>query len=759
MKRLLSAVLSAAMLCAAPAVTAKSGDIAGFIYSTDIKACINGVWVDSYNIGGRTVVIVEDITNQYKYSNALRTLEIDDFAPERLNVGTTSYDKKPGEAVGRIYETNIKTYFRGKELNAYSLNGKMAVVIEELGDDGGFSDIGGKYIWNPKNRTITLESMYRYPYSMRSMMEEKHYNIVLTEAYGKLEAMPKEAPLDGGYILCEKEISKNAIVPVVYNGETIGYRCSFAQNKFELGDNGEYYLKEIQTPVDYFYTDKVSDMIFQAGEVRITAEDWLRYFELHTSSTVKDSFETDEYIFLYMHSNYIMKGADRLIKLNKADGTKTEYQDLIGTDIYKNFENVTIDEEKEKVYVTYGGEYVIDLKSGELTDYINLDTAIGGGDAPTEIVISDMAFADELNAQMPSDENYMFSPLSIKTALALVANGADGETESEILSAVEIKNIDDFNALSKDFTEKYSQTDILSLSMANSVWINKDKTTQKFSGEFEQIASEYYGATAKSVSGKNAAHEINSWVSDKTDGRIPQVLHSGDDFWAMLVNAIYFKGAWQDEFNEDATKADKFISADGASSQIDFMNKTEWINYTQTKSAEIIELPYKNRADKFDEKGEYLGSDVFDDIDVSMYVIAAENDINPAAELEAAIEGGSFERRYIKLSLPKFKIEYEASLNEMLMNMGIVSAFSENGAQFEKMFDNGNMAFTGVRHKTFITVDEKGTEAAAVTAIGMAGSALPPEPYEIKFNKPFYFVIRDNAGEEILFMGRYAYAG
>lgn len=141
-----------------------------------------------------------------------------------------------------------------------------------------------------------------------------------------------------------------------------------------------------------------------------------------------------------------------------------------------------------------------------------------------------------------------------------------------------------------------------------------------------------------------------------------------------------------------------------------------------------------------------------------MYVIASDEYINVAEELEAAIGDEAFKSSYIKLSMPKFKIEYSESLNYMLQNIGIQTAFEPEKAQFEKMFNSGNMWFTDTIHKTFISVDEKGTEASAVTAISMGGSSLPPEPVELKFNKPFHFAIRDNTSGEILFMGRYAFA-
>lgn len=381
MKKLLSIILCMSMIICEIGALAANGDIAGQIYATDIKTCINGVLVDSYNIGGKTVVIVEDITTQYQYWDEIRTLEIYDFNPERLVSGGNSDNKKAGSVVGNIYETDIKTYFRGRNLTSYSLDGKMAVVVEELGGDNTFSDIGGKYVWNESLRTLNLELMYCYPYSMRNMLEDKDYNIILAENGNTLEAQPISVPLTGGHILCEKEIPENSIIPITYKGEIIGYKCSFEMLALEENENGVRATKERQTPVEYYYVDKVEDIIFEAGIVTPTAEDWLNYFNNHTISTIKDSFETDEYLFLYMFSSYIMKGSDRLIKINKADGTKIEYQNSVNSENYKKFDNVIIDKENEKVYFHYDKDYVIDLKTDEVRIYNKLDTEIGTGSA------------------------------------------------------------------------------------------------------------------------------------------------------------------------------------------------------------------------------------------------------------------------------------------------------------------------------------------------------------------------------------------
>ena len=369
-----------------------------------------------------------------------------------------------------------------------------------------------------------------------------------------------------------------------------------------------------------------------------------------------------------------------------------------------------------------------------------------------------VGFADRLNDYMPKDKNYMFSPFSIRMALGLAANGASNETREEILKTLDISDLDVFNQNSKETIERYSQTDILCLNIANSIWINKDKTQQRFSDEFKGISETFYNADVGIVDNMNAVKEINSWVNDKTNEKIPQILDNSSDFWAMLINAIYFKGTWQNEFGKYATKPDEFTNADGTKKTIDFMNKSEWLHYADVDGIRIVKLPYINRTDKFSEDGEYIDTEIFDDLNVSMYLIDAQQDMDVIAELEEALNKNLFNRTYVGLSMPKFKIEYESELKDILNAMGINTIFDASKSDLSKMFDTENMFCTSVLHKTYIEVDEQGTEAAAVTAIASKGAGMPVEVTEVKFNKPFYFIIRDNMSGDILFMGRFAFA-
>lgn len=364
-------------------------------------------------------------------------------------------------------------------------------------------------------------------------------------------------------------------------------------------------------------------------------------------------------------------------------------------------------------------------------------------------------FADKMTALMPSDRNYMFSPFSVQTALALAANGADGETKSEILSAAGISDLDAFNKASKERMKKYSETDAIKVNIANSIWLNKSRADYTFSDAYNSALSEYYSAESGTVTDSDAVETINKWVSDKTNAKIPTIINNSD-FRAMLVNAVYFKGAWQNEFTEGATAPDTFTNADGTAAQTDFMNDTGWYSYAEANGARILELPYRNFSVKSGENGEYLGTERYD-LDISMYILLSDGAVNPDAAVKSARAAGLFNNTYVRLSMPKFKFDYETSLNDMLKQLGIKKAFGES-ADFSKMFKSGNMQLTDTVHKTYIDVNEKGTEAAAVTGIAMAGSALPPEPIEFKANKPFYFMICDNSDGTVLFAGRYASA-
>ena len=363
-------------------------------------------------------------------------------------------------------------------------------------------------------------------------------------------------------------------------------------------------------------------------------------------------------------------------------------------------------------------------------------------------------FADKLNELMPDDKNYMFSPLSVKMALALAANGAEGETQSEMLAALGIDNLDTFNEHSKELIKTYSEHDVLKLSIANSIWLNESNSKSDFADTYKKTVSDFYSASANTVKSKNAVKEINSWVTDKTNGKITSIINNSE-FDAALLNAVYFKGMWAVEFPEEATKKDEFTNKDGSKSQIDFMNRTGRISYLDKDGITAVKLPYKNRLDKADKDGNPTESDVID-ADVNMYLLMNDADsVNAESFLNKNAD--DFKATKINLSMPKFELSYSVSLSPMLKTLGINKAFDDKTAQFEKMFASGSNFISDVLHKTYIKVTEKDTEAAAVTGVMVGTTALMPEepPIDVKFNKPFTFVIKDDTSGEILFIGEY----
>lgn len=399
--------------------------------------------------------------------------------------------------------------------------------------------------------------------------------------------------------------------------------------------------------------------------------------------------------------------------------------------------------------------------------------------APTIDPNSQNAFAFKMNAEITKNENYMFSPLSIKTALAMTANGADGATRSEILSALGISDLDKFNSDTKALMEKYNGdfdmdrytelseklmngelTDAeyeeyselmreynsgksAQLNIANSIWLNEDyypNSDVKFSSGFESTIKDFYGGESQIVNNKNAVKTINDWVSNKTNNKITSIVDD-PNFLAYLVNAVYFKAAWQNEFNEYATEKAVFNNYDGSTAETDFMNKTAYYGLYEDDSVKMISIPYKGSASM------YISIDDGGNIDYDSYF-------------------DRLETGYVNLFLPKFKIEYENNIGKsaddcMLKRLGINTAFNPSLADFGKMIENvpggENVYIDIVKHKTYISVDEQGTEAAAVTGVGMAGaSAIIPEPVDFIVDKSFTFMIRDDESGDILFMGRYS---
>lgn len=384
------------------------------------------------------------------------------------------------------------------------------------------------------------------------------------------------------------------------------------------------------------------------------------------------------------------------------------------------------------------------------TVIINTGRNTGGEPKP---VSDDSSFAFKLKELMPRDENYMFSPYSLKCAFAMAANGADEDTKAEITRVFDIEDLDSFNDSVSQYIAKNQPQKLegfgfeeestgVELNIANSVWLNSDYTRGgDFSNEFKQLISDKFGGTARSVNNSNAVETINNWCAEKTKDKIKEII-SSSDFQACLTNAVYFKGGWVNEFPKSRTEPDTFTDRNGNEKQIDFMHQQDEFMYYEDDAVQLLKMPY-------------LGSSI------SMYVALTGD---KSADIEKYIDLMHLEE--VNVTMPKFKTEYSVNAAGMLKNMGIQKAFAADAPHFAKMFnsavnDSENICISDVLHKTYIDVDEEGTEAAAVTAIMMNATAAPSMPqkiYEFRADKPFTYMIRDDETGDILFMGEYAFA-
>lgn len=368
-----------------------------------------------------------------------------------------------------------------------------------------------------------------------------------------------------------------------------------------------------------------------------------------------------------------------------------------------------------------------------------------------------LSFADSLVQKVERDGNFILSPYSARMCLAMLANGAKGDTQKELLSALQIDDLPAFNAqINKQLATYDGYARIMSLDTANSIWLNQSAYggNGAFAPEFEDTVRKNYRAEVREVTRTNSVEQVNQWAREKTKGKIPTILTEDNrDFVTALVNAVYFKAAWQNEFDESATKKAPFTNADGTQTQTDFMHQTGIFGYYSTPGAQALKMDYRNYAVD-NEAGDNW--ELFRDADFSMYLILSDSGLN----VQHFLDNAEFVDGEVRIAVPKFKIEFGAALDDTLKALGVKTAYDPDLADLSAMAPpprQGSLCLDTVLQKTYIAIDEKGTEAAAVTA-AMSGTGMPSRPplvREFTADAPFWLAIRDNANGEILFVGRY----
>ena len=345
----------------------------------------------------------------------------------------------------------------------------------------------------------------------------------------------------------------------------------------------------------------------------------------------------------------------------------------------------------------------------------------------------------EILKYMSNDKNYMVSPFSLKMALMMTANGATGETQEEMLETFGIEDMVAYNQNAEELINRYNSAEDVKLNVANSIWLNKDIALNTvFSEEFKTLVAKYYKGEASEVTSEDAVTKINIWVEEKTNGKIKDLL---DDpmFISALINTLYFKGEWANQFDTVLTEKEMFTDITGVEVEKEFMNKTNRFSYFEDDTMQMVKMPYK-------------------DFKTSMYIAIPKKDV----ELDFNNAINNMSSKKVNVTIPKFKVEYEITLNDILKQMGIKKAFGGQ-AEFEKMFTTNSVDsfyISQVLQKTFIEIDENGTEAAAATAVILKAMSAKPQPEEIidfVANKPFTYFIRDDESGEVLFLGKILY--
>lgn len=357
---------------------------------------------------------------------------------------------------------------------------------------------------------------------------------------------------------------------------------------------------------------------------------------------------------------------------------------------------------------------------------------------------NDFSFELFHHLQETEKENMLISPLSIYMNLSMVYNGAKGETKSGIQIALHQKGFSPERlnqnqaALLKNLTALDSS---VTLDIANAVWYRNSLTLKK---NFSEINKNYYQTTLRSSDFNSPAtvDEINDWVKEKTNAKIETIIEEiQPDDLMFLLNAVYFKGKWTHPFFKEYTHQREFNTPSGKK-EIPFMFNNEKYAYAEDQNFQVVELPY--------------GKEHF-----NMYVFLPSPESNPD-DLGEKLDAKSFsgliskmKKTDLNLYLPKWEAFYTAeNLQNQLSSMGMSLAF-QNQADFSSLFENQSAAISQVKHKTYIKVDEEGTEAAAVTSTGIVVTSMPVhQPKELMINRPFLYIITEKDSGTILFIGK-----
>jgi serine protease inhibitor len=342
-----------------------------------------------------------------------------------------------------------------------------------------------------------------------------------------------------------------------------------------------------------------------------------------------------------------------------------------------------------------------------------------------------------LRAEDPTG-NLFVSPTSAAFALAMTYNGAAGETAREMALALGVGDLDRelLNRTTRTWMAALRKTGDprAELAVANSVWYRE---THRIRESFRQQVRTYFDAEIQPI---GAARVINAWVDRATRGRIDEIIQGEipGDVVAYLINAVYFKADWTHQFRVEETRSAPFHRLDGSTVAVPMMSQTGSFDLRADAEVEMLRLPY--------------GAGRFSMV---LALPREGSDLATVARRLDAARWRAWMAEFVAtprldVRLPRFEVEWESSLVEALHGMGMEAPFQAGRADFSEMFERPGPWIDEVLQKTYLRVDEKGAEAAAVTAVVMAESAAP----SIAFDRPFFLAIYDHATETVLFLGQ-----
>lgn len=360
----------------------------------------------------------------------------------------------------------------------------------------------------------------------------------------------------------------------------------------------------------------------------------------------------------------------------------------------------------------------------------------------SKLIAANTKFGFKLFSEiLKQDKNIFISPVSVALALAMTYNGASGETQQAMAKTLEVQGIiSELNSGNAAMLATLEDTDSqVELTIANSLWVRKEYPIKQ---DFLQRSQKFYKAKVTNLdfSDRNAPSVIDNWVKQSTDGKINQIIANiNPNDVLFLINAIYFKGKWTTEFAKNQTADYPFYLAAGSQKQHPMMSQKGEYRYYENEKLQAVSLPYGK------------------DGKLSLYIFLP-NQNTSLSDFYQGLNTENWEKwmtlfrnREGLIRLPRFRIEYDITLNDTLKALGMGVAFGDK-ANFSGIGDN--LLISEVKHKTFVEVNEEGTEAAAATSVAIAVTAAPAqEPFLMIVDRPFFYSIRNNQTGTVLFMG------